>query len=75
MLSMRKLLIVLALMALLLMLMSTFVATAGNRVLSNNSGAASAPFFVTGEQTLVINGFDLTPLALGMLIARVSDLA
>ncbi|MEO8611629.1 MAG: hypothetical protein ABI690_27265 [Chloroflexota bacterium] len=65
MLSIRKLLIVLVL-AVLMLLLSTFAVTAGNRVLSNNSGDASAPFFVTGEQTLVINGFDLTPLALGL---------
>jgi hypothetical protein len=65
MLSIRKLVILLVI-AILLLVLSTFAVTAGNRVLSNNSGDASAPFFITGEQTLVINGFDLTPLALGL---------
>lgn len=67
MLSIRKVAILAVIAVLILaMSLSTFVVTAGNRVLSNNSGDASAPFFVTGEQTLVINGFDLTPLALGL---------
>lgn len=37
---------------------------AGERVLSNNSGDTSTTWFITGEQTLVMNGFDLTPLGL-----------
>ncbi len=37
---------------------------AGDRVLSNNRGDASSTWFITGEPTLVMNGFDLTPLGL-----------
>lgn len=37
---------------------------AGDVVLSNNSGAENAVFFIEGEPSLVINGFDLTPLEL-----------
>src|SRR5215216_1554363 len=35
---------------------------AGERLLTVNGGAASDVFFTSGEQTLVMNGFDLTPL-------------
>lgn len=34
------------------------------QTLSNNSGDASAPWQITGESTLVMNGFDLRPLNL-----------
>jgi len=37
---------------------------AGDILLSNNSGSDNAVFFVEGESTLVMNGFDLTPLGL-----------
>jgi hypothetical protein len=65
MVSIQKIAFLLALAAIFLGLSSVWV-SAGNRVLSNNSGDASATFFITGEQTLVINGFDLTPLGLGL---------
>ncbi|GIL12448.1 MAG: hypothetical protein BroJett038_11680 [Chloroflexota bacterium] len=47
---------------------------AGDRVLSNNRGDESATWFITGEPTLVMNGFDLTPLNLPLpaVIDRVS---
>lgn len=35
---------------------------AGERLLSVNKGSQSEVFFTSGEQTLVMNGFDLTPL-------------
>jgi hypothetical protein len=44
--------------------LSTVFVSAGERVLSNNTGDASAAWVITGEPTLVINGFDLTPLGL-----------
>jgi hypothetical protein len=44
--------------------LSTLFVSAGDKVLSNNKGDASATWFITGEQTLVMNGFDLTPLGL-----------
>jgi hypothetical protein len=37
---------------------------AGNFTLLNNSGSTSSNWFIEGEPTLVINGFDLTPLNL-----------
>jgi hypothetical protein len=39
-------------------------ATAGDTLLSNNSGDTSTRWFIEGEPTLVMNGFDLTPLNL-----------
>jgi hypothetical protein len=40
--------------------LSTLFVNAGQKVLSVNSGDASTTWFITGEQTLVMNGFDLT---------------
>jgi hypothetical protein len=37
---------------------------AGDTLLSNNSGDTSTRWFIDGEPTLVMNGFDLTPLNL-----------
>ncbi|MCB9451857.1 MAG: hypothetical protein H6672_10480 [Anaerolineaceae bacterium] len=50
-----------------LVLLIGFSATlveAGDLVLTDNSGTESSIWYVTGEQTLVMNGFDLTPLGL-----------
>jgi hypothetical protein len=60
----KWLLLVAALIAMLAL--SATLVDAGNVVLNNNSGDASATFFITGEQTLVINGFDLSPLGLAL---------
>lgn len=59
--------------AMVLSLPVVFV-NAGDRVLSNNRGEASTTWFITGEPTLVMNGFDLTPLNLTLpaAIDRVS---
>ena len=43
---------------------STLPLSAGDLVLSNNSGSDNAVFYIAGEPSLVINGFDLTPLGL-----------
>lgn len=40
--------------------LSTLFVSAGQKVLSINSGDANTTWFITGEQTLVMNGFDLT---------------
>lgn len=42
---------------------------AGDLVLSNNTGAASTEWFIDGESTLIMNGFDLTPLNLTLPVA------
>lgn len=34
---------------------------AGERLLTNNASTGNEVFFISGEQTLVMNGFDLTP--------------
>src|SRR5687767_6769427 len=39
-------------------------AQAGNFTLLNNSGTTSSNWVIEGEPTLVMNGFDLTPLNL-----------
>jgi hypothetical protein len=59
----RKLIIVLVL-ALAVFSLSTMFVNAGTVVLSDNKGDANKIWFITGEQTLVMNGFDLTPLKL-----------
>ena len=42
---------------------------AGDTLLSNNRGDGNAVFFIEGEPSTVINGFDLTPLGLQLPIA------
>jgi hypothetical protein len=49
---------------LLIMLSSSFFVQAGERTLSLNNGTNSSTWFITGENTLVMNGFDLTQLGL-----------
>src|SRR5664279_3371702 len=41
-----------------------FPVSAGNQVLSNNSGNGNAPWHVSGEASLVITGFDLNALGI-----------
>lgn len=41
-------------------------AAAGETVLNINSGADSTVWFISGEASLVMNGFDLTPLNIGL---------
>ena len=45
------------------LLLAVYPVAAGDTLLSNNSGVENGVFFVEGEPSLVINGFDLTPLA------------
>ncbi len=57
-----------------LLLMMTFILTsipaqAGNIILSNNSGSDSAVFFVEGEPSVIMNGFDLSTLGVQLPIA------
>ena len=44
-------------------------ALAGDTLLSNNSGMQSAVFYIEGESSAVINGFDLTPLGVQLPVA------
>lgn len=71
--SRKALLGVFTLILLVLVVPAVWV-DAGDRVLSNNRGDASSTWFITGEPTLVMNGFDLTPLGLSLpaVIDRVS---
>ena len=55
-------------LALLLLLVSQ-PATAGDTIISNNSGADNQVFVIEDEPSLVINGFDLAPLGLSFPIA------
>ena len=48
---------------------SVYPAAAGDTLLSNNSGDGNAVFFIEGESSVVINGFDLTPLDLALPVA------
>lgn len=57
-----------AMAVLALLALTVPFASAGDRVLSINSGDASSTWFVTGEPSLVMNGFDLTPLRLTLPI-------
>ncbi len=45
------------------------IADAGTITLNNNSGTTSSSFFIEGESTLVMNGFDLGPLNLNTGVA------
>jgi len=58
----------------LILSISVLGVQAGERVLSINSGTVSAPWFISGEASLVMNGFDLNALgvALPAVIDRVS---
>lgn len=47
--------------AIAILLVAALPAAAGDIVLSNNSGGENVEVFITGEPTLVMNGFDLTP--------------
>ena len=54
----------------IIMLMFTSAPTmAGNILLSNNSGSDNAVFFIEGEASLVMNGFDVSPLGVQLPIA------
>jgi hypothetical protein len=61
--------------AVCLLLLSAFVnlssASAGDRVLSINAGGQNTTWFITGEPTLVMNGFDLN--ALGVRLPTTID--
>ncbi len=59
-------LILLALPIGALVLLAVPMAGAGDIILSNNSGDGNDVFFISGEPSLVINGFDLTPLGVQM---------
>lgn len=74
MLKKMKTLSLLVCLVLFVSLSVVLVANAGDRVLTDNSGTDSSIWFVSGEQTLVMNGFDLTPLGLRLpaTIDRVS---
>jgi hypothetical protein len=51
-------------LCLLLVMIGGAVVFAGERTLSQNSGSGNAPFFISGEQTLVMNGFDLNAIGI-----------
>lgn len=55
----RKPTLLLLLLITMIFAMTTTPAMAGNIILSNNSGSTSSSFFIDGEPSLVINGFDL----------------
>ena len=48
---------------------SSAPALAGDTLLSNNRGTESAIFYIEGEPSAVINGFDLTPLGVQLPVA------
>ena len=52
------------LLLIVLSLLSVSAVSAGERVLSVNSGTASASWFISGEASLVMNGFDLQSLGI-----------
>ena len=53
-----------ALIALVVLLTMTSTAQTGTLVLNNNTSGGSTVWFISGERTLVLNGFDLGPLDL-----------
>ncbi len=50
-------------------ILGAFPAAAGDTLLSNNIGNGNAVFFIEGEPSVVINGFDLTPLGVNPPVA------
>jgi len=52
----------------MLLIVALQPAQAGNIILSNNSGSDSAVFFVEGEPSVVMNGFDLSPVGVQLPI-------
>lgn len=60
-----RLLIFVAVLALLIV----YPTAAGDTLLSNNIGDGNAVFFIEGEPSVVINGFDLTPLGVTLPVA------
>ena len=59
------------LLLVLLGLLSVLPVSAGERVISVNSGDGNASWFISGEPSLVMNGFDLQ--SLGIAAAAVMD--
>lgn len=55
--------------AAILSLLIVAPAAAGDTLLSNNIGDGNAIFFIEGEPSVVINGFDLTPLGVALPVA------
>ena len=51
------------------LVMAVYPVAAGDTILSNNSGVENENFYIEGEPSLVINGFDLTPLGLNLPVA------
>jgi hypothetical protein len=58
-----------------LLLSNASPAEAGTITLNNNSGTSSSAFFVDGEPTLVMNGFDLNALNVGAVEMDVVTIA
>ena len=58
-----------SLIAMLIIVIVVGPASAGEVVLSVNSGADSTVWFVSGEASLIMNGFDLSPLNLQLPVA------
>lgn len=61
-------------LCLLCLLIGGTAVYAGDTTLSQNSGSGNAPFFISGEPSLVINGFDLNAIGIARpaVIDRVS---
>ena len=66
--SLRRLLCEMSVIAFVAVLI-VYPAAAGDTLLSNNSGVGNAVFYIEGESSVVINGFDLTPLGLSLPVA------
>ncbi len=63
-----KLLLRIGVLTVALLLMA-FPVAAGDTLLSNNIGDGNAVFYIEGEPSVVINGFDLTPLGVALPVA------
>ena len=67
--SLSKMTMLATLVLSIALVLAAVPATAGDTILSNNSGPENAVFYIEGEPSLVINGFDLTPLGLPLPVA------
>ncbi len=52
----------------MMLIFASLPAQAGNIILSNNTGTDNSVFFVEGEPSVVMNGFDLSPLGVTLPI-------
>jgi hypothetical protein len=65
----RRLLTIMSLLVLTMLSLSAFAVQAGDVILSDNTGDGNTEWFISGEASLVMNGFDLSKLNVQLPVA------